>query len=156
MTAPQYSVPVLMTWLHDKYPELEMAGEFAAATGRWSETGERGVTLVGAATLLGLSGDQLHTCTGRGWVNTWQADEIATFMGIHPSRIWSSWYDDAADEPKCPECGRLLPYDYTHPYVTCPTAPPADLDTPWITPRTCTQMRQSRLARERAQVKALA
>jgi hypothetical protein len=43
-------------------------------------------------------------------VPTLEADRLAVHVGLHPSLIWPSWFDDAADEPHCRYCGEVAPF----------------------------------------------
>ena len=62
--------------------------------------------------LLGWDPNKLFRSRRAGWVSTWRADEIATHLKVHPSRIWPSWFDDAEREPRCAVCGDPVPYFY--------------------------------------------
>lgn len=36
------------------------------------------------------------------------ADRLATMIGLHPSVIWPTWFDDADLEDRCPWCGEIV------------------------------------------------
>ena len=38
-------------------------------------------------------------------ISTLQADRLAVRVGLHPSEVWPTWYDDAENEDRCPWCG---------------------------------------------------
>ena len=116
---PRYSAAILIAWLYQKFPDLRQAGNFPPTGGRWSGDDEPAASILPPCELVGLTSSAWQDVKERGYVNTWLADEIATHLGIHPSRIWSSWYDDAVDEPVCEECGEPVPYNGTNAPFTC-------------------------------------
>ncbi len=60
---------------------------------------------VSLATFLGIHEQAIHRSRRQGTMPTVMADRVAVCLGLHPCLLWPSWFDDAALEPHCSECG---------------------------------------------------
>lgn len=66
-----------------------------------------GLSEAALARSVGLSGNTLKAVRRRGFSED-QADRYAVRAGLHPSMVWSDWFDGAA--VVCPECeARFVP-----------------------------------------------
>ena len=56
-----------------------------------------------------LNRDRAQICKWKEWgLSSISADRIACGLGMHPSAIWPSWFDDEENENRCPWCQEMV------------------------------------------------
>lgn len=110
MRGPSYDWASVDRLLHQRWPALGVVTAIS---------GEAAYGSLGLPELLGMSKRTVQSSRARGFMDTTMADAVATKLGVHPSLIWLTWFEDAEQEPRCKWCrAELAIGDQAH-SVTC-------------------------------------
>ena len=100
-SGPHYSWQTLIDWVTLNWPDCGVEDMGGSPVGvQYGNTYDNvGMPIMRWTDMLNMHRNGIRRRALRGWVDAWEADEIAIkVFGVHPSRIWPQWWDDALKE----------------------------------------------------------